>query len=92
MVLSLSSFKFSPAANFARSSELAAHVWVPNDTEFDHANDCYSQHHPVVIRLEPLLNNNVHSRILMQTLKHMLLLFNQLTAVTVLGVSGVPVL
>ena len=34
MVLSRSSFKFSPAANFARSSELAAHVWVPNDKEF----------------------------------------------------------
>lgn len=34
VVLSRSSFKFSPAANFARSSELAAHVWVPNDTEF----------------------------------------------------------
>ena len=34
MVLSRSFFKFSRAANFARSSELAAHVWVPNDTEF----------------------------------------------------------
>ena len=33
-MLSRSSFNFSPAANFACSSELAAYVWVPNDTDF----------------------------------------------------------